>query len=829
MSSKVKGVAKVKGIAKDITISGIIAISTFFIMFLFKKSVLISDLYSQGLDFLEFYKNHLSFKDNSWLYSWNIALGDSTYAQALYYLLSPFNVILLFFKKYSMLAILPYFMTLKMTVLAYITSLYFREISKNGYKWLGTIIYMSCYYIIIYGSYQVMWLDTFIFLPLVLLGIERVIKDKGKKLFVISVFLFISSNYYMAIIMIPHIALYGVIRYIYLKGKTGIFKYILNMALLAIISIALSSFVLIPAIDIMSSSAKSSNSVVTFLNSYKRVAYIFTQNFIGFTASQSDTYITIFGMITSVAYLIFGNIKKSRLYLIPIGVIVFAIFNDKLNYIFNFAYSPAGGNYRYNVILNIYIGIIACMAIKELVEENNRKLKLGIITVGCANLIILISQLNNLGQNLILINIICLVAYLAILLLLNKNRKWLVVLLSILVLAELTGQIFITYTKKNMIPNETRYEYTRLLNYMKDNYGDQNRIEIRDTISEANIYLAHNIEGVSGYSSLINTMYSGIGKVLGNTSEYLVRQEFKGRNIIANLVDTEYYISKFNYSPYTNSKLIDTFVDNNTYYIFQIENSYIKYFDKESLIEGGLDKHVTQRDALLYSNLIIPTEGEKVDIEKLEGDIIKSIPIESNIISITQSGEYYLITPKDDKNIQSVDFSINGNYVEKNLQLPYLQADYMEKNEIYLGNFSNGDILELPEALKNYGELEYIDGEYIKGSIKEMNRIETNSLIRKNGWLKAEVETSTEGYIFFPIAYDKNWNIIMDGKKVNPIIANGGFMSLEANSGNHVIEMTYKSKAINLGISVSLITLVLIFVSKSKKIGYYIYNLLKRR
>lgn len=815
---------KLKEFMYDMVIALIIAISTFFILFLWKKSILISDLYNQGLDFLEFYKNHLSFTDGSWLYSWNIALGDSTYAQALYYLLSPFNLVLLVLKKYSMVALLPYFMTMKITILAYIVSLYFREITKKEYRWIGTIIYMACYYIVIYGSYQVMWLDTFMFLPLVLLGIERVIKNKGKKLFVVALFLFISSNYYMAAIMIPHIGIYGLIRYIYIKGKGGIVKYIINMIGLAIVSLALSSFVLIPAIDIMAASAKYSNEVMNLSTSYKRVCEVLFKNFVGFTASPSNTYVTIIGIIVSISYLIFGNIKKVRLYLIPIGLMVFAIFNDRLNYLFNFGYSPAGGGYRYNVILNIYIGIIVCMAIKEIIEEKNSKLKAAIVTVGFLNLIVLLSQFKNLGIRFLLVNIILIVAYIVILLLLNKNRKWLVVLLSILLLGELTGYTFAIYSKRNMIPNETRYEYTRLINYMKDNYGDKNRIEIKDTVSEANIYLAHNIEGVSGYSSLINGSYASIGEVLSNTSEYLVREEFRGRNIIANLIGTKYYISKFNYCPYSNSKLINTFEDNSTYYIFEVENKYIKHFDNESLILGGLDKSVINKDALLYSKLLIPTSEKVVNVEDFEGDIIKNIPIETSKISILESGEYYLVTPKDKKNIKSIDFSINGNRVERSLLLPYIQEGSMEKNEIYLGNFVSGDILELPEELINYGELVYIDGDYLDESIKKMNDLEIESLIRENGLLKAEVKTNKEGYVFFPIVYDKSWQITMDGEKINPTVVDGGFIAIEASIGSHIIEMKYKSKAINLGILLSISTLILIVIANIKKIGYFIYN-----
>ena len=809
---------RIKEFTGDIIICLIIAICTFYLMFLYKKSILISDLYSQGLDFLEFYKNHLSLFDNSWLYNWNIALGDSTYNQALYYMLSPFNIILIFLKKYSMLAILPYFMTFKITILAYSASVYFKNIIGNKYKWIGTIIYLSCYYIIIYGCYQVMWLDTFIFLPLVLLGIDRIVKNKSKNVFIISLFFFISSNYYMAAIIIPHIAIYGVVRFIHENGKKGIIKYIFNMILLASISLLLCSFVLIPAIEVMASSAKSSQGVLNFSNSFKRLSYVFTQNYMGYVLIPSDTYITILGMITNVSYFIFCKNKKNRLYSIPIILILLAIFSDKLNYIFNFGYSPAGGNYRYSVILNIYIGIIACMAIKEIIEENNKKLKYCVLFLGLINLLILIFQLNNLGKRLVIANVILLFGYL-IILFINKSKRWRVAILVAILLLELTGKTFITYTQKNMIPNETRYEFTRLINYMKETYGNESRIEIKDTLNEANIYMAHDIQGVSGYSSLINTNYAKIGEVFSNTSENLVREEFRGRNVIARTIGTKYYITRYNYSPYSNSKLVDVFKDNHSYYIFEIDNSYLKYFSKDSLIKGTLDESVIKRDALLYSKLIIEDESQVIDIEEIEGDIIKDFPINSNKISIEESGDYYIIAPSDNKSINSINFSVNGVFVEGSQVLPYLQRDEMSSGEIYLGNLSKGDILEIPEEFVNYGRLTYIDSKYIDESINKADKIEVDMLTKENGKLDAKVKLQDEGYIFLPIVYDKNWNITIDGDDATPIIVDGGFMALEVDEGEHIISMVYKSNLITISMIISLSTLFIIII----------YNFIKRR
>lgn len=100
-----------------------------------------------------------------------------------YYLASPYNFILLFFKKEYMPVAFNLIFMLK-TASSGLTMFYYLNRKKNV-KWTN-LIFSTCYalstYIMIYG-FNVMWLDGVILLPILISGIDDLVKYKKAKLY----------------------------------------------------------------------------------------------------------------------------------------------------------------------------------------------------------------------------------------------------------------------------------------------------------------------------------------------------------------------------------------------------------------------------------------------------------------------------------------------------------------------------------------------------------------------------------------------------------------------------------------------------------------------
>jgi len=122
--------------------------------------------------------------------------------------------------------------------------------SVNGCT-AGAIIYAYCGYAIHFGLQHPMFVTPMIYLPLMILGIEKYLRERKPGIFIISVFLSGITDFYFLYILglgvIAYYFIFGSIR----MGKTGLGGFIKNgfaLLALAVVGACLSGIVLIPTI-----------------------------------------------------------------------------------------------------------------------------------------------------------------------------------------------------------------------------------------------------------------------------------------------------------------------------------------------------------------------------------------------------------------------------------------------------------------------------------------------------------------------------------------------------------------------------------------------------
>lgn len=135
------------------------------------------DSYDQYVSFLKYFKN-IFLGDEGIFYSLGKSLGGETYGLIAYYLLSPFNLISLFFKDSNMPMGFAIILMLK-TASAGPTFMYYlnRRKKANFKNLIFSISYSLCSYVITYG-FNIMWLDSVILLPLVVTRNRKYNKEK---------------------------------------------------------------------------------------------------------------------------------------------------------------------------------------------------------------------------------------------------------------------------------------------------------------------------------------------------------------------------------------------------------------------------------------------------------------------------------------------------------------------------------------------------------------------------------------------------------------------------------------------------------------------------
>lgn len=172
------------------------------------RQILTVDLYHQYAPFLRELRSKILTGD-SLFYSWTGGLGFNFYGVITYYLLSPFNLILLLFKE-SQLSEAVLLITLLKIASAGLSFYYYayKSQSKHDYFYVGLAsAYALSGYSLTY-SWNIMWLDAIILLPIIVWGLHKLIRQKSPWLYLISLCLLIITNYYMAFFVCLFLAFY---------------------------------------------------------------------------------------------------------------------------------------------------------------------------------------------------------------------------------------------------------------------------------------------------------------------------------------------------------------------------------------------------------------------------------------------------------------------------------------------------------------------------------------------------------------------------------------------------------------------------------------------
>lgn len=144
------------------------------------KSVLIMDMSDQYVAFFSELRSIFE-GESSIFFSWHKAFGCNFIGVFAYYLASPFSFITLLFPENQLPEALMWLTCIKIGLAGMSFALFLRLAFKKR-PW-AILLFACCYALMSYSSVyslSIMWLDGLIFLPMIMLGIERLLKIKLK-------------------------------------------------------------------------------------------------------------------------------------------------------------------------------------------------------------------------------------------------------------------------------------------------------------------------------------------------------------------------------------------------------------------------------------------------------------------------------------------------------------------------------------------------------------------------------------------------------------------------------------------------------------------------
>ncbi len=191
------------------------------------ECILHIDMFHQYCPFFTEFLNKLQ-NGGSLQYTWNLGLGSDFTALYAYYLASPLNWLLALWPKDYVIEFMTLAILAKIGASGLTFFLYIRGacgiVGKDGKMHANTalpaLVFSTAYalsgFVAAY-SWDIMWMDSVALAPLILLGLEKLVKEKKAALYYASLSVSILSNYYISIMICIFLVLYFAVLWLEMK------------------------------------------------------------------------------------------------------------------------------------------------------------------------------------------------------------------------------------------------------------------------------------------------------------------------------------------------------------------------------------------------------------------------------------------------------------------------------------------------------------------------------------------------------------------------------------------------------------------------------------
>ncbi len=370
------------------------------------SSVLALDLNGQYVQFFAALRKAI-YGESSFLYSFGRSLGGEFLGIYSYYLASPFSYIVALFPEKNILEALLTIFVLKCGA----SGLAFGYFLHKSHKSNKTItvalstLYALCAYSVVM-QHNTMWIDGMILLPLLVLGVERIVKYKKPFLYVISLALTLLCNYYIGYMSCIFVAIYYFYYIIAAKGasnpigeKQHFLRSFARIIVYSFLGIGIAAVLLIPSYySLTFGKTGFSNPDFSFFSKFDFIDFI-AKLFPGaYDTVRPEGLPWIYSGVLSVILLplYFITKKISKREKIASGVLLILLFAsmniNTLDMVWHGFQAPNWLNYRYSFMFSFVVLLLASKTI-TLIREIGYKGVLASCTVS-AILIVVLQKLN---------------------------------------------------------------------------------------------------------------------------------------------------------------------------------------------------------------------------------------------------------------------------------------------------------------------------------------------------------------------------------------------------------------------------------------------------
>lgn len=781
------------------------------------------DMYHQYCPFFTEFLNKLQ-NGGSLQYSWNLGLGSDFVALYAYYLSSPLNFLMVLWPKQYVIE----FMTLLILIKIAFCGLTFFIFLKYHYKFVGkdgkmhgnqvmpALVFSTAYalsgFVAAY-SWDIMWMDSIALFPLIMVGLERLVKEKKPGLYYVTLALSIFSNYYISIMICIFLVFAFLLLLWETKGKrvAAVFRFIWYSGLAGLTSAVL----LLPEIAALRASGSAGDGFPETVEWYFHIlaelgrgavtASVYTGN-----DHWPNLYAGAFSLILIWLYVLNRRIswkqKLPRVLMLVFFLVSFS--NNQLDYIWHGMHFPQALPGRQSFL---YIFLLLSMGFATVRKWKGTREWHIVTAVLLALVLLLVSGI--MGEEdvtepyALVITALFLVIYGILLLLIRltgkKVRKILCHFALAIAILELATNMSVTGlgVTSRVAYTEKQDFYQELLELAREDAGEEMFYRVEDTGRKTkNDDSLYGYQSSTIFSSLINLDVSHFFQTMymeGGLNFYC----YNGATPLPSaMLGVRYMLSSNQMEESPVRTLIGT---SNGNYLYR--NHYclpLGYMMSEQAIADWKDEKEDRLSSLNSLARALGAEGDML----YPATCVTSEAMGESTIDIAEDGYYYAAYVNCNSDSLTVTRSDGWTKRYSKTSHRYLieLGECKAGTQIHISN-TNAETISYHVYRMNFEALQ---------KAYETLREQTMTLsYMTDREMNGSITVHKEGRLILSVPADEGWELWVDGEKTDIEPLKEALIGVHLPEGTHTIYLRYTTPGVKLGAVISMASVFLFMAS----------------
>ena len=776
---------------------------------------------------------------SNFIYSFNMGMGLPFFRNYFNYMSSFFNIILFLVKRENLLASYSVIIGLKAVVSAVAMNIFLNyKFKKKSYiHSIIAIIYAFNNYFTAY-YWNIMWLDGLVLLPIVVMGIEKLIEDDKYYLYIFSLACMLFSNYFIGFMLCIFSVIYFLVYLFIIKDKLKIKVYFgkcLKFSVCSFLAGGLCAFALIPMFkslsgisatsDVWPSSQYYSFTLIEFI--YNHLSGVTTTVFKSDAINAPNISSSIIVLPLFMLFLLNKDIKlRVKIgYSLMLGIMVLSFFWAPLDFIWHAFHVPNDLPYRYSFIYPFIFLIISTYSIHKIDKVKEYiVIIIFVLTLLFAGSVYFVKDFNILDTTIIFNFIIVILWFLLYVIykFFNERSKFIPIIGILTVCLEaiisingcwnIDQDLEGFYSDYNIIESD--------LSYVKNNDDDLfYRIEKKDmkTFNDPSWYGYY---GITAFSSMeyenLAVLEHSLGMPGNQINSFSLGDNTPLYNIMFNL---KYIVGDMsdnnNYDLYFTDAINDNYIYRSKYYaglMYKVNKDIVNWdFFSDNPFENQND---FIKQAYGINDILVKNKINNDSIVKFDNGVVHKYKMNKN------EGYIYLGSNINSVIIDKVLYVNDGYTSGIDSSFDYNTSLTFSENKII--HYSNCDTIYISynNEIESYAYIYYVDND----KLKNINEMVNNNLVKLSNFDEYKISgkiSGLEGTIYTSIPYDEGWNVYIDGERTDTFLIGNSLLGFDINDGDHEITLVYKIPYFKTGMGISIGSLSVIIgyaVLKKKKL-----------